>query len=216
MNNPDDDLFEDEEELLPNPDDVIEIKEETKKVEEPKKSKGINIDIKDANDFILELQFATQMINQASAELKKFEVLGQITQELEKVKNLKIDTSSIEKSLDEELKKIVAKTSEIAEKMDLSELDGIDSKIQKMAKDFKSYSKIQTFLLVLLAFSIGVLCSYSVDSLKSKYKESNEIVQRLKAKGFIFGRDNEFDTIITPTDLKIKQLENQKQYLIWK
>lgn len=216
MNNPDDELFEDEEEILPpNPDDVG-IKEEPKKVEEPKKNKGINIDIKDANDFILELQFATQMINQASAELKKFEVLGQITQELEKVKNLKIDTSLIEKSLDEELKKIVIKTSEIAEKMDLSELDEIDSKIQKMGKDFKSYSKFKTFLLVLLAFSTGVLCSYSVDSLKSKYKESNEIVQRLKAKGFIFGRDNEFDTIITPPDLKIKQLENQKQYLIWK
>ena len=212
MNNPDDELFEDEEEILPpNPDDV-EIK-----VEEPKiKSKGINIDIKDANDFILELQFATQMINQASSELKKFEVLGQITQELEKVKNLKIDTSSIEKSLDEELKKIVAKTSEIAEKMDLSELDEIDSKIQKIAKDFKSHSKFKSFLLLLLAFSTGVLCSYAIDSFKSKYKESNEIVQRLKAKGFIFGKDNEFDTIITPTDLKIKQLENQKQYLIWK
>jgi len=210
MNNPDDELFEDEEELLPpNPDDV--------KVEEPKtKNKGINIDIKDANDFILELQFATQMINQASSELKKFEVLGQITQELEKVKNLKIDTSLIEKNFDEELKKIVAKTSEIAEKMDLSELDEIDSKIQKMGKDFKSYSKFKTFLLVLLAFITGILCAYSVDSFKSKYKESNEIVQRFKAKGFIFGRDNEFDTIITPTDLKIKQLENQKQYLIWK
>lgn len=37
MNNPDDELFEDEEELLPpNPDD-IEIKEEPQKVEEQKK-----------------------------------------------------------------------------------------------------------------------------------------------------------------------------------
>ena len=70
----------------PNDENIVVQKEKTEKKEEPKKeikeqeftkkSTGINIDIHSAQDFILELQFATQMFNQASEQLKKIEEIN--------------------------------------------------------------------------------------------------------------------------------------------
>ena len=125
----------------PNDENIAVQKEKTEKKEEPKKeieeqkftkkSTGINIDINSAQDFILELQFATQMFNQASEQLKKIEELNKVSDSIAKLQNIQIDTSGIEKKFEKEMQELTAKATEIAEKMDLNELDEIDDRIIK-------------------------------------------------------------------------------------
>lgn len=213
----------------PPPTEDIEVqKEKTEKKEEPKKeikeqeftkkSTGINIDINSAQDFILELQFATQMFNQASEQLKKIEELNKVSDSIAKLQNITIDTSGIEKKFEKEMQKLTAKATEIAEKMDLNEIDEIDSKLVKIQKNFKSYSNFKTFLLVIFTFFAGFLTSHGVDAFNSSYAKAHKIVQSFENKGFVFSRtDKNQDVILTPVDAKFeKNKNNEKQYFVYK
>lgn len=212
---------EDEEEIYPQPPEDMHVNNEKKeedKKEIIKKSNGINIDINSAQDFILELQFATQMFNQAYEQLKKIEELNKVSDSIAKLKNIQIDTSGIEKKFEKEMQKLTAKATEIAEKMDLNELDEIDSKLVKIQKNFKSYSNFKTFLLVIFVFIAGFLTSHRVDAFNSSYQESHKIVRSFENKGFIFSRtDKNQDVILTPIDAKFeKNKNNEKQYFVYK
>ncbi|MDD3055304.1 MAG: hypothetical protein PHE16_05435 [Aliarcobacter sp.] len=212
----------------PNDENIVVQKEKTEKKEEPKKeieeqkftkkSTGINIDINSAQDFILELQFATQMFNQASEQLKKIEELNKVSDSIAKLQNITIDTSGIEKKFEKEMQELTAKATEIAEKMDINELDEIDSKLVKIQKNFKSYSNFKTFLLVIFVFIAGFLTSHGVDAFNSSYQESHKIVRSFENKGFIFSRtDKNQDVILTPIDAKFeKNKNNEKQYFVYK
>lgn len=212
---------EDEEEIYPQPPENMHVNNEKKeedKKEIIKKSNGINIDINSAQDFILELQFATQMFNQAYEQLKKIEELNKVSDSIAKLQNIQIDTSGIEKKFEKEMQKLTAKATEIAEKMDLNELDEIDSKLVKIQKNFKSYSNFKTFLLVIFVFIAGFLTSHGVDAFNSSYQESHKIVRSFENKGFIFSRtDKNQDVILTPIDAKFeKNKNNEKQYFVYK
>lgn len=212
---------EDEEEIYPQPPEDMHVNNEKKeedKKEIIKKSNGINIDINSAQDFILELQFATQMFNQAYEQLKKIEELNKVSDSIAKLQNIQIDTSGIEKKFEKEMQKLTAKATEIAEKMDLNELDEIDSKLVKIQKNFKSYSNFKTFLLVIFVFIAGFLTSHGVDAFNSSYQESHKIVRSFENKGFIFSRtDKNQDVILTPIDAKFeKNKNNEKQYFVYK
>lgn len=215
-----DDYLEDNEEFSPPPpSEDVEFKsekEESKKEEQRKT--GINIDINSAQEFILELQFATQMFNQASQQLKKIEELNKVSDSIANLQNIQIDTSGIEKKFEKEMQKLTAKASEIAEKMDLNELDEIDSKLVKIQKNFKSYSNFKTFLLVIFVFIAGFLTSHGVDAFNSSYQESHKIVQSFENKGFVFSKSKQnHDVILAPIDAKFeKNKNNQKQYFIYK
>ena len=220
--NEDDDFLQELDEITPPvPNDDIEEEIEKKEVKEEKftkKSTGINIDINSAQDFILELQFATQMFNQASEKLEKIEELNKVSDSVAKLQNIQIDTSGIEKKFEKEMQKLTAKASEIAEKMDLNELDEIDSKLEKIQKNFKSYSNFKTFLLVIFVFIAGFLTSHGVDALNSSYQKSRKIVQNFERKGFIFSKtDKNQDVILAPIDAYFeKNKNNEKQYFIYK
>lgn len=95
----------------------------------------------------------------------------------------------------------VSKASEIAEKMDLNELDEIDSKLLKIQRNFKTYSNFKTFLLVVFVFIAGFLTSHGVDAFNSSYAKALKIVQGFENKGFVFQRtDKNQDVILTPVD----------------
>lgn len=158
------------------------------------------------------------MFNQASQQLKKIEELNKVSESIANLQNIQIDTSRIEKKFEKEMIKLTAKASEIAEKMDLNELDEIDSKLVKIQKNFKYHSNFKTFLLVLFVFFTGFLTSHGVDAFNSSYQESHKIVQSFENKGFVFSKSKQnHDVILAPTDAKFeKNKNNQKQYFIYK
>ncbi|MFA6177923.1 MAG: hypothetical protein WC694_03485 [Candidatus Paceibacterota bacterium] len=162
-----------------------------------------------------EINFASLKLEKAVGELAKLNDVAAIVEHLKNLKNLKIDTSSFENKMDQELAKIQNKIENITDKIDLHELDEIDTKLKVMSKKIKPQRFISLLFVAFFAFSSGALFSYLY--LQNTQFSANELglLKVFKNQNYIkIGQKNEFQYIYVSNQLKTKESAEGTYYLL--
>ncbi len=202
--------------------EVIETEPETEPSPKNQRSnsKGLTIQLEDANEFIEELHFATQALSDVAKKAQVLKDLDLLSNKISKMKDIEIDTSVFEEKFDIELKKLTNKINNISNNVDFSELDEINIKLHEINKKAKPTSFLKTLFLILFTFSSGWLLNYSID-VKELFKEiSNDNQKIIKLfidnKMITIGQNKKYDYIVISKENKFIKSKNGDKVIVIK